>query len=255
MLSYVPTNATLVGHYNVRPGQIVYINDSSIFLTPGENVNIAQEELRKRDAEVQLRIFLNGSFDSQVIDVSLTSYSAHFGTDLSHSAVHSTKEIPRIRKSEGVVVRRDPKNLRGCNPYEQSYPDSILVVHRGDCTFLEKLLKARDAEAAGIVVISNEDIAIHPTASSAELALAGDLSDVGVVLLTNQVGQAFEDMLASNEKIQAGQIMLALERAQDVGSIEDTEHVPPVDKESEANDLNRILYINGHPLINTRLLI
>ena len=226
---------------------------------------MAQDELHQRDAEVQLRIFssninqvqnidVNGQVIDQVIDLSFTGYSAQFGADLSSTAVHPTKETPRIKSSEGVVVQRDPENLRGCNPYKQSYPDSVLVVHRGDCTFLEKLLKARDASAAGVIVINNEDTIINPTANWDELALAGDLNDVGLVLLTNKVGQAFENMLIASEQLQPRQIMLALEGTENTESIEDSGH-PPIDKETETKDPNRILYINGHPLINTRLLI
>jgi len=252
-----------LGHYAVRPGHVVYINDSSIFLTPGEAANMAQDELHHRDSEIQLRIFSsdvdsmfqvqNIDLNSQVIDVSLTGYAAQFGADLSHVFTHPAKEIPLIRSSEGVVVRRDPENLRGCDPYEELYPDSVLVVHRGGCTFLEKLVKARDASAAGVIVISDEDTAINPTANQDELVLAGDLSDIGFVLLTNKVGQAFEDMLVASERVQPMQIMLALEHPRGVGNIEDTGHTPI--EETETKDPNRILYINGHPLINTRLLI
>jgi mannosidase alpha-like ER degradation enhancer 1 len=264
MLHCVLANVIIVGHYTVRPGQVVYINDSSIFFTPGEDVNMAQAELRQRDAEIELRIFSskanpmlpaqNSNLDSQVFDISLTGHSALFGTDLSHTVTHSTKESPRIRRNEGAVVRRDPKNLQGCNSYKQSYPDSVLLVHRGDCTFLEKLVKARDALAAGVIVISNDNAAINPTASPDELALAGDLSDIGLVLLTQQVGQAFENMMIASEQLQPGGIMLALESTYDGGSVKDTGQTP-VEKESEAKDSNRNLYINGHPLINTRLLI
>ena len=253
-----------MGHYTVRPGQIVYINDSSIFFTPGEDKNMAQDELHHRDAEIRLRIFSsntnptlqvqNNNLDNQVIDFSLMAYSAQFGTDLSHTLTHPTKEFPRLRSSKGVVVRRDPENLRGCNSYKQSYPDSVLLVHRGVCTFLEKLVKARDASAAGVIVISNEDTPINPTASREELALVSDLSDVGLLLLTNAVGQAFENMLVASEQLYSGEIMLALEHTQDGESVEDTKGTPE-DKETEVKDLIRNLYINGHPLINTRLLI
>ena len=252
-----------MGHYTVRPGQVVYINDSSIFFTPGD-VNIDQDELHHRDAEIRLRIFSsktnpmlqvqNSNLDNQVIDLSLTAFSAHFGTDLSHAVTYPTKESPPIRSSEGVVIRRDPENHRGCNSYKKSYPDSVLLVHRGDCTFLEKLVKARDASAAGVIVISNEDTPINPTASREELALVGDLSDVGLLLLTNTVGQAFENVLIASERLYSQEIMLALERTQDGESVEDTGDTP-VDKKAEVKDLNRNLYINGHPLMNTRLLI
>jgi len=68
------------------------------------------------------------------------------------------------------------------------------------------------------------------------------------------VGQAFENVLVAGEKLYSGGLMLALEHTQDEGSVEDTEDTP-VDKKTEEKDLNRNLYINGHPLINTRLLI
>lgn len=222
---------------------------------------MAQDELHQRDAEIQLRIFSSNAdqvqirnLHSQVIDLSLTGYSAHFGADLSQAVAHASKESPRIRSSEGVVVRRDSENLRGCDPYKELYPDSVLLVHRGDCTFLEKLVNARDASAAGVIVISNSDMVINPTASRHELALAGDLTDVGLVLLTNQAGQALENMLFVSDHLQPGQIRLALECTQDGGSVEDTGRTL-LDKETEAKDLNRNLYINGHPLLNTRLLI
>lgn len=225
---------------------------------------MAQDELHHRDTEIRLRIFSsntnptlpvqNSNLDSPVIDMSLMAYSAHFGTDLSHDVTQPTKESPRIRSSEGVVIRRDPENLRGCNSYKKPYPDSVLLVHRGDCTFLEKLVKARDALAAGVIVISSEDTPINPTASREELALVGDLSDVGLLLLTNTVGQAFENVLVASEQLFSGEIMLALERTQDGEGIEDTGDTP-ADKETEVKDLNRNLYINGHPLMNTRLLV
>ena len=222
-----------------------------------------QNELQHRDAEIRLRIFSsntnpmlqvqNSKLNNQVIDLSLTAFSAQFGADLSHAVTHATGESPRIRSSEGVVVRRDPKNLRGCNSYKKTYPGSVLLVHRGDCTFLEKLVKARDSLAAGVIVISNEDTPINPSASREELALVGDLSDVGLLLLTNSVGKAFENVLIASEELYSGEISLILERTQDGGSVEDTGDTP-VDKK-DVKDLNRNLYINGHPLINTRLLI
>lgn len=252
MLHRILINIILVGQYTVRSGEVVYINDSSIFHTL-EEVDTAQDKLHRRDAEVQLRIFSssvhNDNFDSQAIDLSVMGYSAHFGTDLSRAVKHSTP----LRSREGVIVRRDPANRRGCNSYKQSYPDSVLLVHRGGCTFLEKLVKARDGLAAGVIVISDADMPINPTAGRDELALAGDLSDVGLVFLTNQVGQAFENMLVASEQLQE-QIVLALEQMQDGGIDEDTGQTP-TDKETKAKDLNHILYVNGHPLINTRLLI
>ena len=68
------------------------------------------------------------------------------------------------------------------------------------------------------------------------------------------MGQALENVLVVTEKLHSGGLMLALDHLQDGESIEDTGDTP-VDKKEEVKDLNRNLYINGHPLINTRLLI
>lgn len=255
-----------VGQYHVRPGYVVYINDSTIFASPGDPANIAQEEIRNRDSELHLRIFTSdvdpllevhsSSIDSSVIDVSVIGYSAYFGSDLSSSVVPDpTKPIPLIRDPKGVAVRREVGNEYGCDPYDQQYPDSILLVHRGQCTFLEKLLQARDAQAAGIIVVSDEETGINPTANAEELEDAGDLSDAAIILLPKKTGDTFEQMVILSERTSTLQVMVALQRFPDDAG--DTDGIPG-DKETaeeQPKDPNRILYINGHPLINTRLLI
>ncbi|KAF8974233.1 alpha mannosidase-like protein [Flammula alnicola] len=256
-----------LGQYHVRPGLLVYINDSTLFASPGEAANIAQEELRRRDAELRLRVFTanidpmlevqSSLLSNEAIDISITGYSALFAADLSSSFVlDPTTPTPRIRDVEGVAVRRDPENMHGCDPYDHQYPDSMLLVHRGHCTFLEKLLHARAASAAGIIVISDEETGINPTANPDELADAGDLSDVAVVLLAKKTGEALEEMLIVSERMSSLQIMMALQR--NLGDFDESGYAPDEKEELEeeqAKDPNRILYINGHPLINTRLLI
>ncbi|KAF8165423.1 alpha mannosidase-like protein [Crassisporium funariophilum] len=259
-----------LGHYSVRPGQLVYINDSTIFLGPGEDANIAQDELHRRDPEIQLRVFTasddqmlqvqTGFVDKPGIDVAVVGYSARFGADLSrYSNLDPTNDTPgqtpRIRNPEGVAVRRDPENTRGCDPYDRAYPDSMLVVRRGECTFIEKLVQARAALAVGVVVISDEDVAINPTASADEVEAAGDLSDVGLVLLQKTVGETFEELIIASERTKSVQIMLALHPEEIPGNNGGPEQTQIDKEEEQAKDPNRILYINGHPLINTRLLV
>lgn len=256
-----------VGQYHVRPGYVVYINDSTIFASPGDPAHIAQEEIRNRDSELHLRIFTSNVnpllqvqsslVDSSIIDVSVVGYSAYFGADLSSSVIPDpTKPAPRVRDSMGVMVRREAGNEYGCDSYDQNYPDSILLVHRGQCTFLEKLLQAKDAQAAGIIIISDEETGINPTANAEELEDAGDLSDVAIILLPKKTGDTFEQMVILSERASSLQIMVALQRfPDDAGNMDsipaDNEEAP----EEQPKDPNRILYINGHPLINTRLLI
>lgn len=253
-----------VGQYHVRPGYVVYINDSTIFESAVDHANIAQEEIRHRDSEVHLRAFTTDidpsmpsiGISSTLIDVSVTGYAAYFGADLSSSVVlPPTMPAPRIRDRKGVAVRRDADNAWGCDPYDHEYLNSILLVRRGQCTFLEKLLQARDALASGIIVISDEDTGTNPTANPEELEEVGDLSDVALILLPKKTGEAFEQMVEISEQVNDVQIMVAL---QPFGTSEETKSLPDDKEETmedQTKDPNRILYINGHPLINTRLLI
>lgn len=255
-----------MGHYAVRPGHIVYINDSTIFHVPGESANLAQRELRRRDPQVQLRVFssrpgLVMQFQQSVangplIDVSITGYTANFGSDLSSShASNLPSSMPAIKRREGVAVHRDPMNLRACVPFKHDYPESALIVHRGQCTFLEKLLNARAASASAIIIISDENIGVNPTANSDELEAAGDLNDSAVLLLPKKTGEAFEEMLIATGNIGAEQIRVSVDSSLSEQHNSDPEHIAPMDKEEQDKESNRILYVNGYPLINTQLLV
>ncbi|KAF9482475.1 alpha mannosidase-like protein [Pholiota conissans] len=253
-----------LGQYHVRPGQVVYVNDSTIFASQTDPTNIAQEEIRHRDSELNLRIFTanvdaklkfqSGVVSSTAIDVFIVGYAAHFAADLSSSAeLDPTKPMPRIRDPTGIAIRREPDNMYGCDPYDHEYPDSMLLVHRGQCTFLDKLLQARDALAAGIIIISDEDTGINPTANPDELSQVGDLSGVAVILLPKKTGETLEQMIIVSEKSSTLQIVIALQRKLDDKG--DSESLPRDGQveDDQTKDPNRILYINGHPLINTRL--
>ena len=123
-------------------------------------------------------------------------------------------------------------------------------MHRGHCTFLEKLVKARAASAIAIIIISDEETAINPTANVDEITAAGDINDCAVLLLPKNTGESFEQMVIVGEDLRM-QIMLAVEPK----PLEDeTSGQHPIESEVE-KDPNRILYINGLPLINTRLLV
>ena len=252
-----------MGQYHVRPGHTVYVNDSTIFASPGEETNLAQDELHRRDAEVRLRLFTadvdpmlqveTSHLSQKGFDISVSGFTARFGVDLSSYVIlDPNKETPRLRTTLGVAVRRDPGNLYGCDLYKGDHADSMLVVRRGHCTFLEKLLRARDAFAAGIIIISDEDAGINPTANPEELTAAGDLSDLAVILLPKKIGETFEDLVIASEQLNSLQIMMTLH--QSLGDGGDSGYTP-IENEGQPKDPNRILYINGHPLINTRLLV
>jgi len=172
----------------------------------------------------------------------LVAHLAHFGGDLT---VKSRPSSSSLRFANGIAVHRDIDNPQGCHPYKYSYPDSVLVVHRGDCTFLEKLIQGRQASAAGLIVISDDSLPINPTANPDEILAAGDLSDLALLLLPQKAGDVLTEMMDHAEQGIISQVKMMLDTDSEAS---DGENIPP-------KDTNRILYINGHPLLNTRLLV
>lgn len=248
-----------MGHYSVRAGHTVYINDSNIFRTQ-DDANLSPRELRHHELHVRLRIFSpdielhtdTGEITSNdnVVDLSVTGYTALFGADL--SAPHNlNSSLTSILRPEGVSVRHEEFNRHGCVPFEHSYPNSALIVHRGQCTFLEKLLYARAASASAIIVISDDNFPINPTANPDELEAAGDLSNAAVILLQKRTGEALEDMVITTSKLGTAGIRISV----DWEEHGDSRHSKPLGQNTNDEEAKRILYINGHPLINTRLLV
>ena len=239
---------SLVGHYPVRSGHIVYINDSSLLLG---NTGIQDE--KKDRTEVQLHFHMQDvdpivavapgihhPLGREITKVSATGYSALFAADL-----ESTRH-PRIPFLDpgGLPVYQDRSNPKGCEPYQQDYPDSVLFIRRGGCSFLTKLIHAQAADAAGAVVISDNNALLTPTADDDEIASAGDLDNVALVYLTQEMGKGVFDMLNAAEKYGDQQVMLVVESKAE-----------PISSNKGPTDANHILYINGLPLLNTRLLV
>lgn len=258
----------VVGHYPVRSGHTVYINDSTIFAHPGQDTNTDQGNLYRRRSQVPLRVFTSSADPilqagnviptEGLIDVTITGYTAQFGDDItSVRPAKSIEFLSTIRRSEGLTVRRDTSNRHGCTPFKDTYPNSAILVHRGDCTFLEKFLNARAAFANAIIIVSNEDFGVNPTANPEELEAAGDISDMVLILFPQKTGELFEEMILATEALGMSQIRIAVEPKADATEEDDVEVNLPTKpgKEELERDPSRILYINGHPLINTRLLV
>lgn len=253
-----------MGPYAVRTGQIVYVNDSALFLAPlgGKTSVDDNDESRLRDIYVKLRFFVDivdpmfqvqtGTFESAT-DVLVTGYTALFGGDL--SATPPSEQTPlRFGHGEGTRVLQDVNNPYGCLPYSHGFDDAVMLIDRGECTFLDKLTHARSAGAAGIVVVSDEEFGINPTAGKEELALAEDLNEVVLVVLTRSVGKLIRDMIGLADARGVGQLMLALDPEGRPATTEGWTASNEV-KEEKIEDVSRVLYLNGHPLLNTRLLI
>ncbi|KAL1668072.1 glycoside hydrolase family 47 protein [Schizophyllum commune] len=249
-----------LGHYNVRSGQVVYINDTTLF-----RVSDDLGDALRIEHDVQLQLYHSLPDDMALADAELdrpnydpadahfvTGYTAHFGGDV-------TSALPFAHRG-GVAIHTDPSNSLGCSPFapEERFHGGVLVVDRGQCTFLEKLIHARDAGAVGVLVVGNEDAAVNPTADADELATAGDLSGVVLLTLTRSAGRTLRKMLADAEQRRLGQVMLLLDpegRLSEVRSVGAEMDEEEEERVEESGQENRILYLNGHPLLNTKIIV
>ncbi|KAF7776225.1 CAZyme family GH47 [Agaricus bisporus var. burnettii] len=260
-----------LGHYHVRSGQTVYINDSAIFAgPPPENLD-SVTATGNRDVEIQLLLSLDlldpmlkllpGNMDAAGLNMQLTALTASFGADLSPRVGEQDKR-PRMAQGKHPISV-ELTNKKGCSHYKEAYEDDILVVERGECTFMEKLLLARDAGAVGVIVLSDEDAAIIPTAGVDELEASGDISDVGLLLLPKTAGTVLAELLELMGKLE-GRVMVTISREPTVVADSSGKKATPTKADDKAKEKKenidddsegRILYINGHALLNTRLLI
>ncbi|KAF5331587.1 hypothetical protein D9611_007751 [Ephemerocybe angulata] len=259
-----------LGHYAVRPGHIVYINDSTIFAPPTNLLNLPQT-LYNRDRDIELRFFSaqpitpatpQVNLDPPELDVIVDAYSAFFGADLAEALDSSAASSPFLLP-QGLRVHQVHDNRQGCLPYEGTYDGGVLVAHRGNCTFLEKLKNADAASAAGVIVISDEDAPINPTANAEDVEEADNLNNTALVFLTSSTGKALLELIDLVEEKGTSQVMVTLHRRQPADTnttptgddSEDSSKMEPIEEEEPSRDTERVLYINGHALLNTRLLI
>ena len=257
-----------VGPHAVRTGQKIYFDDPSLVLGP---VPKNDQGSGKRVPEVSLRLYLDyvdpllqlhgpGSQDV-ITETMVVAATAFFGGDPTASPPPSGEPILRFGRGEGVRIVRFPDNPLGCAPYDEVLLDNeAIVVRRGDCTFLEKLVFAQRAGASGVVVLGDEDHHINPSADRAEVLAAGkQLDEVAIVVLRRGDAELVAQMLDSAERHDLGAVRLVVEP---LGGFSEPRNERKSDsdqrrqeKRGDRKDATRVLYMNNHPLLNTRLLV
>ncbi|KAI0002957.1 alpha-mannosidase [Russula compacta] len=248
-------DVTKLGPHTVLTGQTVYINDTALpmALSGGKE---AQAE--RRHPDVQLRIFIDfvdpSSYIPSIAGISDAVFIASTGQFAGDPTVpHPPNgKVLRFGQGEGVRLVRDPANPTGCLEYTQTFADEAILVLRGGCTFLEKLMRAHEVGASGVVVINYSEMGINPSANVEDLEDVGDsLDDVAVVVLRASDGRQVSTMLDVAEDHHTGRVVLVLESTQcDTASVEQEaaeEHSRIAEKS--------VLFINGHALLNTKLLV
>lgn len=254
-----------VGPHAVRTGQTVFIDDPNLVLVPMDDKDPAKrpDKAFPRYPDVQLRFYIDvldpmfaqiGAIKSPY-DALITAYTSSFGADLTATSPLSTQLI-RFGHRQGVRIVLDTTNHNGCAPYGRTLDDDAVLVLRGGCTFLEKLTRAKSAGASGVVVISDEELAINPSTDAEEIAAAGDLSDVALVVIKRSAGELVMSMLNSVGDQGMGQLILIVDPEGQSVATEGRPGSEGTAKQSrEHSDPSRVLYINGHALLNTRLLV
>ena len=239
-------------------GQTVYINDTTLAVALNQ---VKETRIERRHIGVQLRIFIDfvdpSSYISSVArglvsDAVFTASTALFAGDPTVPYPPNGKLL-RFGQGEGVGLVRNPENPTGCHEYKQTFADEAILVRRGGCTFLEKLMRAHEAGSSGIVVINDSDEGINPSANEEDLKEIGDsLDDVAVVVLGESDARQVLAMLVAAEDHHAGRVVLALESMQyDTASVEHRW----IQEDFGFPEEDPVLYINGHALLNTKLLV
>ncbi|KAI0786390.1 alpha-mannosidase [Abortiporus biennis] len=252
-------DVTKLGPFSVKSGQIVYVNDSSLFLAPfGGKTRIDHNGRPRRVPEVDLRIFLDHvdpmlqvqpGFTESRTETFVVAFTSMFGAD---PALPQTEDRSiQFGHGEGVRLVRVSENPRGCQLYNRTFEGEALVVYRGECTFLEKLITAKLAGAAGVVVINDEERGVNPAADADAVDAVGDsLDDVVLVVVGRADGAAIVTMLDAAEEGGLGEVKVAI-----ASKGEPVDNSKEQERDGESGSQNRVLYLNGHPLLNTRLLV
>jgi len=243
----------------VRAGQLVFVDDQRLVGTADTPAPAA-----KRVPVINLQFFIKDvdpMFQIQAgttegpLEVTLSANTALFGGDPSLSA--PDHEPIRFGHQDGVRLVQDHSNQYGCRPYEQSYPDEALLVDRGECTFLKKLLNAKEAGASGIIVINDDNNRVSPSIDEEERAEVGDATDgVALVILTKTAGETVTNMIKRTRDFGVGQVLFTVNPdSRQVGPKREPTKVYKSNKDMDKlkDDIQKVLYLNGHALVNTRL--
>lgn len=257
-----------MGPYTVRNGQTVYVNDSELFSATVQNKQLNNYKFPvDRVQDVQLRIFLENADPLLLIqpgssfELTTVAYTSVFGGDPMPSKPASDNSIPFTHGGGNRLIWR-PANALGCDSYESDdvIKHSVILVHRGGCTFIEKLVNAATAGASAVLVISDIDGPLNPSAEYEEIDTFGQwLEQFVLLVIPKSSGEEVLRLLEEAEMHSFTNVMVVAEpeghaAVTETGSDQSQNKMRERDSE-EARNQEKILYINGHPLMNTRLLL
>ncbi|KAI6119419.1 glycoside hydrolase family 47 protein [Pisolithus croceorrhizus] len=187
---------TRLGPHAVRSGQVVYVNDTELWSSAESLARL------QRRPDVRLRIFLDTEdplLVTQDASIFFTAHTAQFGAD----PITLSRKTKKFGHEGGVRIRKEESNWLGCGEYGQNFGGDAILVWRGECTFLEKLVRAQKAGASGVIVISDDDEPVNP------LKPQGDLEDVALVLLPHTPGKGLAAMVEGAGVLSYGNVLFS----------------------------------------------
>lgn len=229
-------DVTKVGPYRVSSSATVFIADPAVVLTLLATSNAAKtrpDAAPSQLGQITLR-FLSQDGSEQ----SLPAIKAGFGPDMSMDPQYS-QPMHLYFLPNGSAY--------GCHhyafpPFAASQGNQsgriVVVAQRGECTFASKMKCAIDAGAAAVVVLSDEEDALVPSASRDELTQMTRL--IPLVLMPRSSASQLRDLA----ELSAERITMEVSRTPDWAKLE-----PPPE-----NDLARTpVIVNGYWLANCKL--
>lgn len=259
LVHHVLTCPDSVGPHSVRAGQLVFVDDQRLIgtaetpATTLKRISIINLQFSVRDIDPMFQIPA-GTMEGP-LEVTLSVNTALFGGD--PSLLAPDHKPMRFGHQDGVRLAQDHSNQYGCRPYEKNYSGEALLVDRGECTFLKKLLNAKEAGASGVMVINDSDARVSPSIDEEERAEVGDaVDDVALVILTKTAGETITEMIKRTQDLDMGQVMFTVDPESRQAGV----NRKPTKPSQSSNDMNKlkddiqkVLYLNGHALVNTRL--
>ncbi|KAJ2077187.1 hypothetical protein H4R24_005276 [Coemansia sp. RSA 988] len=130
------------------------------------------------------------SFENWMItSLSIDLVGKHSNMSIVHSSPGDSKYRFIFESPMPVVAPNDSSGSNeGCASYDSRFEGQIILLKRGNCTFVEKATHAQDAGAAGVMVYNSDSELMSPTSASPNVTIP-------LVVIKADDGQAILDEL------------------------------------------------------------
>ncbi|PVF93371.1 hypothetical protein CPB86DRAFT_715665 [Serendipita vermifera] len=260
---------TKIGHLQVRQGEKVFFNDTLLFgvdaaeaptsQTRAPSIPLNFRTIRPSNPTVYDTVEKPEDLVQVTSEFIVEASTAEFGIDIDKARWISPEETSTTSFGlAGADLIRIPENPLGCSPYDQrlhNVTNKMIYVERGECLFIEKLAHARKAGAMGVIVWHEAEDPIRPTAESDDLRTYGKDIEGGVLLVVpGSAHSIIANRLSLAEQDPANNILtVKLEKEWPDELVESRVSLKPEPSRTKPTP-GRILYINGHAMINTEIM-